>query len=348
MMRERMGASHSLFACLVLALGCAVSCNAQTAPDDPSGLRPEIEKFIAYMVQTHDFNARDLRALFAKVQPSPDVTRAMSAPSTAKPWYEFKPLFVDQARITGGIKFWNDNAEILTQARIDFGVPEAIVVALIGVETRYGRSTGGFRVMDTLTTLAFDWPSRRDFFRRELEQFLLLAREQGWDPPTIKGSFAGALGMPQFMPGSYRRYAVDYDKDGQIDLWHNPADVIGSVANYLKEFGWKDGEPVVAPAQVDAADRQTLLDLGLKPSLTLDQWRLLGADSTLPLPDSLLACVFSVDLLGGPEFWFGFDNFYALLQYNRSRNYAMSIVELAREIALARERLGTLPAAMPE
>jgi len=339
---------YRLFVCLALALCCVVDSEAQTAADDPSKLRPEIEKFIAYMAQTHGFSARDLRLLFAKVQPSQDVTRAMAAPSTAKPWYEFKPLFVDQSRIAGGVRFWNDNGEVLTQARNEFGVPESIIVALIGVETRYGRNTGGFRVMDTLTTLAFDWPSRRDFFRRELEQFLLLAREQGWDPLTIKGSFAGALGMPQFMPGSYRRYAIDYNKDGQIDLWRSAADVIGSVSSYLKEFGWKDGEPVVAPARVEAADPQVLLELGLKPSLTLDEWRIRGADVTLTLPDSLVACVFSVDLAGGPEFWFGFDNFYALLQYNRSRNYAMAIVELAREITLERERLGTLPAVTPE
>ncbi len=347
-MRQRFRAPCRLFACLALALCCVVDCEAQTGADDSSKLRPEIEKFIAYMARTHGFSARDLRLLFAKVQPSQDVTRAMAAPSTAKPWYEFKPLFVDQARIAGGVRFWNDNGEVLAQARNEFGVPEAIVVALIGVETRYGRNSGGFRVIDTLTTLAFDWPSRRDFFRHELEQFLLLAREQGWDPLTIKGSFAGAMGMPQFMPGSYRRYAIDYSRDGQIDLWRNAADVIGSVASYLKEFGWKDGVPVVAPARVESADRQALLDLGLKPSLTLDEWRMRGADSTLTLPDSLLACLFSVDLAGGPEFWFGFDNFYALLQYNRSRNYAMAIVELAREIALERERLGTLPAAMPE
>jgi membrane-bound lytic murein transglycosylase B len=234
----------------------------------------------------------------------------------------------------------------LTHARTEFGVPEEIIVALIGVETRYGRNTGGYRVLDTrLCSRSIGVAS---IFRRELEQFLLLSREQGWDPLTIKGSFAGAMGMPQFMPGSYRRYAIDYNKDGQIDLWRNPADVIGSVASYLKEFGWKDGEPVVAPARVETAEQQALLDLGLKPSLTLDQWRARGADTTLVLPDSLLACVFSVDLVGGPEFWFGFDNFYALLQYNRSRNYAMAIVELAREIASERERLGTLPIATPE
>jgi membrane-bound lytic murein transglycosylase B len=347
-MPRPMRAASRLVACLGLALGCVVDCDAQIAAEAGGKLRPEIEKFIAYMAETHGFNVRDLRALFAKVQPSQDVTRAMSAPSTAKPWHEFKPLFVDQARIGAGVKFWNDNAEVLTQARSEFGVPEAIVVALIGVETRYGRNSGGFRVMDTLSTLAFDWPPRRDFFRRELEQFLLLAREQSWDPLTIKGSFAGAMGMPQFMPGSYRRYAIDYDKDGRIDLWRNPADVIGSVASYLREFGWKDGEPVVAPARVDTPDWRALLDLGLKPSLTLDQWKLRGVDSTQDLSDSLSACLFSIDLAGGAEFWFGFDNFYALLQYNRSRNYAMAIVELAREIALERERLAPLPGADAE
>jgi len=338
-MMPRMIRAGSRFAvCLGLALCWVVNADAQTA-EDSVRLRPEIEKFIAYMAQTHAFNPRDLRALFAKVQPSQDVTRAMSSPSTAKPWYEFKPLFVDQARINGGVKFWNENAEVLTQARMEFGVPEAIVVALLGVETRYGRNAGGFRVLDTLSTLAFDWPSRRDFFRGQLEQFLLLAREQGWDPLTIKGSFAGALGMPQFLPGSYRKYAIDYDRDGRIDLWRNPADVIGSVASYLKEFGWKDGEPVVAPARVATPEWQALLDLGLKPSLTLEQWKVRGVDSLQELPTALSACLFSIDLAGGAEFWFGFDNFYALLQYNRSRNYAMAIVELAREIALERDRL---------
>jgi membrane-bound lytic murein transglycosylase B len=269
-MRLRTRAPYRFFVCLALIVCCAVPGEGQPALDDSGKLAPEIEKFIAYMAQTHGFSVRDLRVLFAKVQPSPDVTRAMAAPSTAKPWYEFKPLFVDQARIVGGVRFWNENGQILSQARADFGVPEGIIVALIGVETRYGRHTGGYRVLDTLTLLAFDWPSRRDFFRRELEQFLLLAREQGWDPLAIKGSFAGAMGVPQFMPGSYRRYAIDYNKDGQIDLWRNPADVIGSVANYLKEFGWKDGEPVVAPARVETSERQALLDMGLKPSLTLE------------------------------------------------------------------------------
>jgi len=226
-MTERLPARRKLFGYLALALCCMFDCEAQTAADDSSRLRPEIERFIGYMVQTHGFSARDLRVLFAKVQPNQDVIKAMSAPSTAKPWYEFRPLFVDQARIVGGVRFWNDNGEVLAQARNEFGVPESIIVALIGVETRYGRNTGGFRVIDTLTTLAFDWPSRRDFFRRELEQFLLLAREQGWDPLAIKGSFAGALGMPpkylstrpSAASGSKSPTRMAHALSGQKNLW---------------------------------------------------------------------------------------------------------------------------------
>jgi membrane-bound lytic murein transglycosylase B len=167
-------------------------------------------------------------------------------------------------------------------------------------------------------------------------------RQQGWDPTTVKGSFAGAMGLPQFMPGSYRRNAIDYDNNGHIDLWRDPADVIGSVASYLKQFGWKDGGPVVAPARVDTADWQALLDVGLKPSFTLDQWRMRGVDSPAALPSNLSASLFSIDLLGGAEFWFGFDNFYALLQYNRSRNYVMAVYELSMEISRERERLAAI------
>lgn len=325
--------------CVALVLCCVVRSDAQTPPDDFRPLRPEIEQFIAYMVRSNGFDAHELRTLFAQTQPNQGVTRAISAPTTSKPWYEFKPLFVDAGRVAGGVKFWADNADVLARASNEFGVPEAIIVALIGIETRYGKQTGGYRVMDALTTLAFDWPARGDYFRAELEEFLLLAREQHWDPLSVRGSFAGAMGLPQFMPRSYRRHAVDYNADGHIDLWTSPADVIGSVAGYLRFFGWRPGEPVAAPARIDAADAQPLLDVGLKPSLTVQEWRARGATGLGAVRPDLTACVFSLDLVGGPEFWFGFDNFYALLQYNRSRNYAMAIVELAREITLERERL---------
>ena len=336
-MLQPMKAVVGLVACLGLALGCVVHCDAQTAPEAGAKLRPEIDKFIAYMAETHGFNARDLRALFAKVQPSQDVTRAMTAPSTAKPWYEFKPLFVDQARISAGVKFWNDNAEVLAQARGEFGVPEAIVVALIGVETRYGRNSGGFRVMDTLTTLAFDWPSRRDFFRRELEQFLLLAREQGWDPLMIKGSFAGAMGMPQFMPGSYRRYAVDFDGSGEADLRASPSDAIGSVANFLEKHGWQRGERVQLPARVAGDAPRPLVDAGIEPKTSLGELKRYGVETRTDLPLETPVSLIELESPGAPtEYRLGLRNFYVLTRYNRSVLYASTVCDLAEEIKAKR------------
>src|SRR5262249_1032187 len=311
MIRTALRLISTALGCCIVLLSCVVRSDAQTPPGEYRPLRPPLEKFIAQMAYAHGFDIPALRALFAQVQPSQGVMKAMGAPATSKSWYEFKPLFVDTGRIAGGVKYWNDNAAILARARSEFGVPEAVIVALIGVETRYGRNTGGYRVLDTLTTLAFDWPARGDFFRGELEEFLLLCREQNWDRVTVKGSFAGAMGLAQFMPGSYRRYGIDYDGDGRIDLWSNSSDVIGSVASYLRNFGWKDGQPIVAPARVDEADPRPLLEIGLKPSLTLDQWRARGARPLSPMPDELNASLFSLDLIGGAEYWFGFGNFYA-------------------------------------
>jgi membrane-bound lytic murein transglycosylase B len=312
---------------------------AQTPPDEVRPLREPVEQFVNHMVQTHGFDRDELHALFAKIRPSQSVARAIAAPSTAKPWHEFRPLFVDERRISAGVQFWNDNAQTLARAQETYGVPESIIVALIGVETRYGRQVGGHKVAEALSTLAFDLDNRPSFFRGEFEQFLLLAREQRWEALAVTGSFAGAMGMPQFMPSSYRSYAVDFDGDGKIDLWRSTADAIGSVGNYLRLFGWKGGAPVVTPARVESADPRALLELGLRPSLTLDQWRTRGVEDMSGHDLALNAALFQLDLVGGPEFWLGFDNFYALLQYNRSRNYVMAVYELAQEIKRERERL---------
>jgi membrane-bound lytic murein transglycosylase B len=318
--------------------------NEETAQGQPPALRPEVQAFVSRMVETHGFDAAALSNLFAQIKPSQGVQKAIAAPSTAKPWHEFRPLFVDQSRIDNGVKFWEANAPVLERARAEFGVPEAVIVSIIGIETRYGRFTGGFRTLDALYTLGFDSGNRPDYFRSELEQFLLLAREQKWDPAAISGSFAGALGLPQFMPSSHRRYAVDYNNDGLIDLWRTPEDAIGSVANYLKQFGWRDGALVVAPVRVASAQSDELLALGLKPALSVEEWRTRGVQPMGELSPSAVAALFRLDLLGGPEYWFGFDNFYALLQYNRSRNYAMAVHQLAQELTRERDRLAAMPA----
>jgi membrane-bound lytic murein transglycosylase B len=327
-------------ALLLLMLATTRVC-AQTPPSEFRPLRAEYEQFMAYMHRTHGFDQRELHRWFSKVQTNQGVIKAITAPSTAKPWYEFKPLFIDDYRITNGARFWNDQAELLARARQEFGVPEPVIVAIIGIETRYGRSTGGYRVIEALATLAFDVPERQDYFRSELEQFLLLAREQGWDPLAIKGSFAGAMGLPQFMPSSYRRRAIDYSGDGHIDLWNDYADIIGSVASYLHNSGWKDGLPVVLPARIDGTDSAALLQIGVKPSLTMAEWSERGVRSSTPADSSLTVGLFSLELLGGPEFWLSSDNFFALLQYNRSRNYAMAVHDLAHEIQRERERGAT-------
>jgi membrane-bound lytic murein transglycosylase B len=331
----RLALGGALLALLVLSR----SLPAQGPPAESQKLKPEARKFIGYMARTHGFEADALRALFANARPRQDVLRMISAPTTSRPWYQFKALCVDDAQIADGVRFWNENAALLERARRDFGVPEAIVVALIGIESRYGQYAGGFRVIDSLYTLSFLGTKRADYFRGELEQFLLLAREQGWDPALVQGSFAGALGWPQFMPSNYRRFAIDYGGDGKIDLWSDMADIVGSVASYLREFGWKEGEPVAAPARVDALDPKPLLDLGLKPQLSVAQWQERGVQSAPDITGSQPASLFSLDLINGPEYWFGFDNFYALLRYNYSRNYAMAVYQLGQEISQARERL---------
>jgi membrane-bound lytic murein transglycosylase B len=326
-----------LAATLLALLVLSRSVPAQTPPAQSQKLKPEVRKFIGHMVRTHGFDAPALRDLFASARLDQDVVRAISAPATSRPWYQFKPLCVDDTQIADGMRFWNENAEVLERARRDFGVPQAIIVALIGIESRYGRYAGGFRVFDSLYTLSFEWPKRADYFRGELEQFLVLSREQGWDPALVQGSFAGALGWPQFMPSSYRRFAIDYSGDGKIDLWADSADIVGSVANYLREFGWREGQPVAAPARVDTAGPKPLLELGLRPQLSVAQWRERGVQSPPGVTESLPASLFTLDLIDGAEYWFGFDNFYALLRYNYSRNYAMAVYQLGEEIRQARE-----------
>lgn len=311
--------------------------SAQTPPPEVAPLSSEVETFIRVMKATHGFDEGWLRRTLSEVKPLAGVQRAIAAPSTAKPWHEFKPLFVDRQRIENGVKFWNEHAELLARAQERFAVPASIIVAIIGVETRYGRMTGGFAILDALYTLGFHSDNRPAFFRDELEQFFLLARDQNWDVTKPKGSYAGAMGWPQFMPSSYRRYAIDFDGDGRVDLWNSPADVIGSVASYMREFGWKDGAPVVAPAVVDG-DPAPLIGLGLTPEFTVAQWRMRGVDAKNPVDDALLAALFRLDLIDGPLFMLGFENFHTILHYNRSRHYAMAVYELANEIEQERKR----------
>ncbi|HEX7953411.1 MAG TPA: lytic murein transglycosylase B [Burkholderiales bacterium] len=335
--------SRTLLAAWLLFIGGTFSTLAQ-APGKVR-LKPDVEKFIAQMVQAHKFDESALRQMLAPLKVNDNVVKAINAPATSKPWYEFRNIFLTPTRTSGGVEFWNANAEQLDRARAIYGVPQELIVAIIGVETIYGKRIGNFRVIDALYTLAFEMPERADYFRSELEQFLLLTRDNGLDPLAVKGSFAGAIGMPQFMPTSYRRFAVDFDSDGKIDLWDSVPDIIGSVANYLHYFGWVIGQPIVVPARISGTDYRQIIEKGFKPHMTLAQMLPKGVEPTDAMPEDLPASLFSLDLEEGPDYWLAFNNFYVITRYNRSKNYAMAVFQLAN--AIAREREAQADAASP-
>ncbi|MGH8759887.1 MAG: lytic murein transglycosylase B [Burkholderiales bacterium] len=300
-------------------------------------LKPEVEEFIDQMVRKNQFEEAALRLVFGQLKAHDGVVKAISAPATAKPWHEFRTIFLTPTRISGGLEFWQQHADLLARARDVYGVPEDIVVSIIGVETIYGRRLGSFRVIDALYTLGFEMTERATFFRGEMEQFLLLARENALDPLGVKGSFAGAMGMPQFIPTSYRKYAVDFDGDGRINLWDSTADVVGSVANYLRHFGWVSGQPVTVPARISGTQFKEVLEAGLRPQLTLQQMQPKGVEAIEELPPDVQAGLFSLDAEQGQEYWLALNNFYVITRYNRSKNYAMAVYQLAKAIAHERE-----------
>lgn len=302
-------------------------------------LRPEVVTFIDEMARKHGFERPVLQRVFGQVQLRPGIVRAMSAPATARPWHEFRSRYVEATRIAGGVKFWEQNAAALLRASREYGVPQEIIVATIGIETFYGRDTGTVKVIDALATLAFDYPPRAEWFRGELEEFLLLVREAGYDLLNVTGSYAGAMGIPQFLPSSYRKYAVDFDGDGRRSLWGDPTDSIGSVANYYRSFGWLTGEPVIVPVEAAGSPIDALIAAGIKPHLKVGELRRRGVVPLALVSDESEAALFAVDTESGLRYWLGLQNFYVITRYNRSVNYAMAVYELAREIkALAKPR----------
>jgi len=321
---------------LVAMLGPADAASAPVAQK----LSPEVETFIQEMVQKHKFREATLRKVFARVEHNPAIITAISTPLTARPWHEFRTRYVDEARINGGVKFWRENAKTLAKARSQFGVPEEIIVATIGVETTYGKYVGSHGVLEALTTLAFNYPPRAALFRSELEQYLLLAREAKVDAGSFKGSYAGAIGIPQFLPSSYRRYAVDFDGDGRRDLVKSTADAIGSVANYYKSHGWRAGAAIAIPTEVDPRGADALVGMGTKPRIKVGDLKQLGVTPAAPVDDEAAAAVLAVQAASGRRYWLGLNNFYVITRYNPSVNYGLAVHELAQELRAAFGRGG--------
>jgi len=325
---------------LFVVAGCAIWAVAYGAASaDSFRGNPAVETFIEDLASAHQFDRSQLRRWFDQARLQNGVLQAIARPGTARPWREFRASHVTEARTRGGVDYWQRHAEVLARASTEYGVPEEIIVATIGVETFYGRNIGNNNTFDALATLAFAYPPRAELFRGELEQFLLLAREMDMNPLRAKGSYAGALGVPQFLPSSYRRYAIDFDNDGKRDLWGH-GDAIGSIANYYKSHGWRSGEKVIValeqPVEPASDEFKQLLERGLKPHATVAAIRNTGVAPDEPVADDALGSVFGAEAETGMRYWLGFNNFYVITRYNRSVNYALAVHELALELRRAR------------
>jgi membrane-bound lytic murein transglycosylase B len=317
----------------------ALAISPAAVPADNYNAQPQVQAFITMMVDKHGFEQEQLVTIFSEAQHREDILELMRKPAEKRlEWHEYRKIFLTPARIEGGVDFWKENARALSMAEATFGVAPQVIVAIIGVETRYGSNTGKHRVLDALSTLAFDYPPRSEFFTAELEQYLILAREEDIDVVTTTGSYAGAMGYGQFIPSSYRHYAVDFDADGKRDLWNNKMDIIGSVANYFKQHDWKAGGPVAVRAAVEGDNYLPILDLGYKPNTVLDALRHDGITPLTPMPDELVAALLSLQQQDGPEYWLAFNNFYTITRYNHSPLYAMAVYQLSEEIREAHEK----------
>jgi membrane-bound lytic murein transglycosylase B len=295
--------------------------------------RSDVKEFISHMVDGYGFKKRALRKLLRGAELQPAIVEAMAKPAErAKLWYEYRPIFVTERRIQEGVEFWTAHRQALDQASVHSGVAPEYLAAILGVETFYGRRTGTYRVLDALVTLSFEYPPRGKFFRDELEQFLLLTRDGRLNAKSVKGSYAGAMGVPQFMPSNYRRYAIDADANGRIDLWSDWPDVCASVGNYLKEHGWNAGEPVLGEATVAPENAADLDGRKLALSETVGSLNAKGVSFDSPLPAEAPAILVAVDEADGMHWRVGYNNFYVITRYNHSALYAMAVYELATAV----------------
>lgn len=305
---------------------------AHTASSERLDPETEIAPFVAEMVSRHGFEREELMRTLGGVRVRPEILEAIARPAESLDWYQYRPIFLTETRIAKGEEFWRAHAETLTRASRKYGVSPEIIVAIIGVETLYGTRKGKHLVLDSLATLAFRYPKRSKFFRRELEEFLVLAQQESFDTPRVKGSYAGAMGIPQFISSSYRRYAVDFDGNGVRDLLNSEIDAIGSVANYLKVHGWQRDGAVALPASVSGDDYKALVKKGMKPHTPVSDMDNFGVVVLYAGENESPGALIELTNKSDVEHWVGLQNFYAITRYNHSSLYAMAVFQLAREI----------------
>lgn len=299
---------------------------------------PGMDDFVARAASEYGLPESEVRALLMQAEYKQSIVDAISRPAEGKPWHEYRLIFLTDKRISEGVNFWRANRELIAAASEKFGVDEEIIVSIIGVETFYGRITGSYRIIDALVTLGFYYPEglssdRSPFFSSELMQYMRLATEEQLPAAEVTGSYAGAMGMGQFMPSSYREYAVDFDGDGRRDLWRSTPDVVGSVANYLHRHGWQPGQPVTQRAiAVQGAAFDEISTRNFTPTLTVAQWQEKGFNSSNELSPDLPAAVLKLSEEERNTYWLTFQNFYVITRYNRSPRYAMAVYELGQEI----------------
>ncbi|MBI4357014.1 MAG: lytic murein transglycosylase B [Gammaproteobacteria bacterium] len=329
-----------LFSSLLL-----VSCSSQqfktthhfsshTFATNTSSRPTEIQNFIAYMVRQHQFSERDLEEIFQNVEWQPKVLELIARPFEAKPWYEYRKRFVNPERIEKGVRFWNEQASWLARAERTYGVAQEVLIGILGIETYYGQNMGEYNVLEALTTLAFRYPPRAQFFKSELESFLLYARKQGVSPQTIKGSYAGAMGQSQFIPSSILNYAVDFDGDGSVDLINSTADAIGSIAHYFSQHHWRSHEWIATPVQSMREEARALLQTTLtRPTYTIAELAKMGIEISPDIPQDSKGFVFALETENAShQYWVGSENLYVITRYNHSLHYAMAVYQLSEEM----------------
>lgn len=315
----------------------AFDAAAESVASSGFNANPNVQNFIRHEVAKKRFSSVELQNFFDGVNYKANIINIMYRPSTSRPWYEFAKGNSGEAKFSGGRQFYAANQSVIDDVARKYGVPAELIVAIIGIETNYGKNTGSFRVADALSTLGFDYPRRAEFFQDELSELLLLAKEEKTDVFSFKGSYAGAMGMPQFMPSSFRKWAVDYDGDGHRDIWNNVGDVAASVANYMKQHGWQTGGKMIVPVSLNINPHlQAIIDEKTALTRTVADFKALGVMPQTPVADNEKAVLYRLETSPGVyEYYLGLNNFYSVWKYNNSRMYVTAVRNIANAVGAA-------------